>query len=200
MHLVFFVKSATVDVEKFNIKDITGSSGRLDVISRCILSALIGEEGLENNVQIWIFLDKYGTFIFDSNAFDKNTFPISEIKLSNYFVNLILDKKENRRIEDNPLNPVKYIQSNFFEEVKRFKKKWYKVIVLTENGISFNEIFLNIRKDDNLLFIVGDQTGEIVNNIELQDQSVINMSLGRKSYLASSVIRLIKLNLILLIS
>jgi tRNA pseudouridine-54 N-methylase len=200
MQVIFFVKSATVDIDKFNIKDIPGSSRRLDVISRCILSALVGEKGLEKNFQIWIFLDKYGTFIFDSNTFNENDFPISEIKLSNYFVDLILDKKENRKRKVNPLNPVKYIHSSFFEEVKDFKKKGYKIIVLNEEGDYFHNNFLNLSIEDNLLFIVGDQTGEIVNINELKDLAAVNMSLGKKSYLASSVIRLIKFNLNLIIS
>ncbi|MHA1487281.1 MAG: hypothetical protein ACTSSC_08925, partial [Promethearchaeota archaeon] len=70
MNLIFFIKSATVDIGRYTIKDIPGSSGRLDVISRCVLSALTISTNLEENIQIWVFLDKYGTFVFDSDLFN----------------------------------------------------------------------------------------------------------------------------------
>ena len=68
MKLLFFLKSTTVDISRYTIKDIPGSSGRLDVISRCILAALLGEEGFTKDIQIWIFLEKYGTFCFNTNT------------------------------------------------------------------------------------------------------------------------------------
>jgi len=52
MVLTFFIKSATVDISRYTIKDPLGSSGRLDVISRCILSALLRNDSFEKDVQI----------------------------------------------------------------------------------------------------------------------------------------------------
>ncbi|TFF63532.1 MAG: tRNA (pseudouridine(54)-N(1))-methyltransferase TrmY, partial [Promethearchaeota archaeon] len=39
--LIFFIKSESVNLKNYTIKDIPGSSGRLDVISRCLLSGLL---------------------------------------------------------------------------------------------------------------------------------------------------------------
>ncbi len=47
MNLIFFIKSATVDLKNYTIKDIPGSSGRLDVISRCILAAILSNNNFE---------------------------------------------------------------------------------------------------------------------------------------------------------
>ena len=62
MTIIFFINSKTVCIEDYNIKDVLGSSGRLDVISRCILAAILNIDGFDKNTQIWAFLDKYGTF------------------------------------------------------------------------------------------------------------------------------------------
>ena len=198
MNLIFFIKSATVDISKYTIKDIPGSSGRFDVISRCILSALIIGIDLEENIQIWVFLDKYGTFIFNSNSFNNERFPKNEILLTDSFVNFI--KREIKREGyTEALDSVKLSKLGIFDAIKNFVKKNYKVYVLNENGIDFNKEFRKLSSKDNLLFILGDQSGELLNNKELKKLNLTNLSLGNRSYLASSTIRLIKMNLQLLI-
>ena len=78
MTIIFFIKSKTVNIDKYNIKDIPGSSGRLDVISRCILSAILNNNDFERKTQIWVFLDLYSTFIFNPESFDYKIFPKNE--------------------------------------------------------------------------------------------------------------------------
>jgi len=197
MTLIFFIKSNTVDVSNYYIKDIQGTSGRLDVISRCVLSALINDNILEKNIQIWIFLDKYGTFVLDSNTFNNDTFPKNEILLTDYFVDFI--KKGNKKYTLNPLDSIKCSNLDIFESIKKFIKKKYQIFVLNESGIGFSKIFMDMSPKRNLLFIVGDQSGELINSKELNELKLTNLSLGNRSYLASSTIRLIKLNLSLLI-
>jgi tRNA (pseudouridine54-N1)-methyltransferase len=200
MQIIFFVKSSTVKIDNFNIKDIPGSSGRLDVISRCILAALFDEERLERDIQIWVFLDKYGTYIFESNALSKDFFPISELKLSENFVQLILKITKKNTSQSSTLNSIAYSKLDFFSALKKLEESKYKIILLNEAGDNFQDIFSKLNKDEKLLFIIGDQTGEIVNAEQFKDFNHINMSLGYQSYLASTVIRLIKLNLNLRIS
>jgi len=197
MKTIFFIKSSTVNLENYNIKDIQGTSGRLDVISRCVLSALTIENKLEKNIQIWAFLDKYGTFVFDSNTFNKETFPKNEILLTDYFVDFI--KKGNKKYTVNPLDSIKNSNLDIFEAIRKFIKKKYQIFVLNESGVAFSKIFMDISPKRNLLFVVGDQSGELINSKELKELKLTNLSLGNRSYLASSTIRLIKLNLSLLI-
>ena len=61
MNLIFFIRSSTVNLNNYHIKDIPGTTGRLDVISRCIIAALLDENEFEEYNQIWVFLDEYGT-------------------------------------------------------------------------------------------------------------------------------------------
>ena len=104
MNLIYFIESETVDISKYTIKDIPGSSGRFDVISRCVLSALTLNNKLEKGVQIWVFLDKYGTFIFNSNLFNDEYFPKNEILLTNFFVEFIKKTKKRETYPETPLD------------------------------------------------------------------------------------------------
>jgi len=199
VNLIFFIKSGTVDISKYTIKDIPGSSGRLDVISRCILSALIIGTDLEENIQIWVFLDKYGTFVFDSDLFNDETFPKNEILLTDFFVEFIKKTKKEEKYPKTPLDSIKYSKLDIFNAIKNFVEKKYKIFALNENGKDFKEVFEELNTKDNLLFILGDQSGDLLNNKELKKLNLVDISLGNRSYLASSTIRLIKINLQLLI-
>ena len=199
MHLIFLIKSASVDISKYKIKDIPGSSGRLDVISRCILAALTVGNDIEENIQIWVYLDKYGTFIFNSNCINDENFPKNEILLSDFFVEFIKKIKTNEKYDDTPLDAVKYSNLGIFDTIESFVKKKYKIYVLDENGRYFKDVLSGLSSKDNLLFIIGDQSGDLLDSNELKKLNLTNISLGNRSYLASSTIRLIKMNLQLLI-
>ena len=199
MSLIFFIKSATVDISKYTIKDIPGSSGRFDVISRCILSAIILNNKLENDVQIWVFLDKYGTFVFDADLFNDESFPKNEILLTDFFVEFIRKTIKKEKYPKTPLDSIKYSKLDIFDAIMNFVEKKYKIYVLNENGKDFKEVFEELNSKDNLLFILGDQSGDLLNNKELKKLNLENISLGSRAYLASSTIRLIKINLQLLI-
>ena len=200
MNIVFFIRSRTVNIENYTIKNIPGSSGRLDVISRAILAALINNNELEDKIKIGVLLDNnYGVYFFDSGKFSSDSFPLNEISLTDYFVKFIRNKGNSELLEDNPLNSIEFVETEIFSEIKRYIRKKYKVYVLDEMGEPFQQEFKNLTIDDNLLFIVGDQSGDLLASEELKKMNIINISLGKQSYLASSVIRLIKLNLQLIV-
>ena len=199
MNLIFFIKSSTANIGRYTIKDIPGSSGRLDVISRCILSALTIDTNLEKNIQIWIFLDKYGTFVFDSDLFNDESFPKNEILLTDFFVKFIKKTKKEEKHPETPLDSIIYKKLDIFDAVKNFVEKKYNVYVLNEDGMDFKEVFEELSSKDNLLFILGDQSGDLLNDKELKKLNLVEISLGNRSYLASSTIRLIKINLQLLV-
>jgi tRNA (pseudouridine54-N1)-methyltransferase len=199
MNLIFFIRSATVNLHKYTIKDIPGSSGRLDVISRCVLSALTTNNKLEKGVQIWVFLDKYGTFGFDSDLFNDESFPKNEILLTDFFVEYIKKTKKEEKYPETPLDSIKHSKLDIFDAIKNFVEKKYKVFALKENGMDFKEVFEELNSKDNLLFIIGDQSGDLLNDKELKKLNLVDISLGNRSYLASSTIRLIKMNLQLLV-
>jgi len=195
MTTCFFIKTSTVDVSKYTIKDLVGSTGRLDVIVRCILAVLLrGEDDFEKEVQIWTFLDNYGTFIFDSEKLDYSSFPKSELMLADWFKKLI--KGNHSENVENPLNSVKRSEKEIIEAINDFIKLEYDVFTLSENGQDFFNCIEEMRTKSNLLFVVGNQTGDFISSEELLDLNLPSLSFGAGSYLASSIIRLIKLYLL----
>ena len=53
-----------------------------------------------------------------------------------------------------------------------------------------------LQKEKDLVFIIGEQSGSFLESEELKQLNLPMLSLGSQSYLASSVIRLIKLHLL----
>ena len=195
MSIIFFIQSTSVDISKYNIKDLPGSSGRLDVISRCVLAALSNKDNFEKNVHIWVFLENYGTFIFDSERLEYDIFPKNELLLSDYFVNLIRSSNSNINLKDNPLSSVKTSKIDIFEALKQFKKLNYSIFILNEGGENFFMHIKELSLKRDLIFVIGSQSGDLIDSKELLAMNFTNVSLGTQSYLASSVIRLIKLYL-----
>jgi tRNA (pseudouridine54-N1)-methyltransferase len=195
MKVLFFIKSGSVNVTNYTIKDIPGSSGRLDVISRCILAAILNENGFKNDIQIWTFLEKYGAFIFKPKLFDYDGFPKNEILLTDYFVDIIKNREGRLKYNNNPLKNINYSHKDIFTIIKEFMKKNYSIYVLNEGGVDFFEYLKEILSKKNIIFVIGSQTGEIIKSKELVELNLPNISLGTQSYLASSVIRLIRINL-----
>jgi len=193
MNLIFFIKSATVNLKNYTIKDIPGSSGRLDVISRCILAAILSNNNFEKKVEIWVFLDNYGTYIFNPESLDYTNFPKNELLLTDYFVNFLQKLKAKEKLNQNPLNSIKISKLSIIEAIKKSQQMNYCIFVLKEDGKDFFKLKNIIQEKDNVIFIIGSQEGKFINSKELQALNLPYLSLGTQSYLASSVIRLIKL-------
>jgi len=193
MNLIFFIKSATVNLKNYTIKDIPGSSGRLDVISRCILAAILSNNNFEKKVEIWVFLDNYGTYIFNPESLDYTNFPKNELLLTDYFVNFLQKLKAKEKLNQNPLNSIKISKLSIIEAIKKSQQMNYCIFVLKEDGKDFFKLKNIIQEKDNVIFIIGSQEGKFINSKELKALNLPYLSLGTQSYLASSVIRLIKL-------
>jgi tRNA pseudouridine-54 N-methylase len=195
MKLKFFVKSKTANIEKYNIKNIISSSGRLDVITRCIIAAILNENGFERNIQIWVFLDQYGTFVFDPEYFDYKIFPKKEIEFTDYFVRLLQDQDSNEDLQFNPLNAIKRVKLNLIEAILHLRNLNYNFYILSDEGQNFFELLRSIQEKEKIGFILGSQHDEFLNSEELIALKIPTISFGNQSYLASSVIRLLKLHI-----
>ncbi|HEC37541.1 hypothetical protein LCGC14_1464650 [marine sediment metagenome] len=195
MKLIFFIKSETVDISKYTIKNIPGSSGRLDVISRCILSALLNEKGFDRRVEIWIFLKNYGTFIFNPEDLQYQNFPKTELMLTDYFVSFLHTQESKEILNNNPLNSIKSSKMSIIKAIENFKNKNICIFVLKETGKDFLMLKSKLTSDKNILFIIGSQEDKFLNSSELLRLNLPIISIGDQSYLASSVIRLLKLHM-----
>lgn len=196
MKIIFFIKSATVILNNYTIKDIPGSSGRLDVISRCILSAILGRDSFEKKIQIWVFLDRYGTFIFNPEFFNYKLFPKNELLFTDNFVDFLQNFRANENQNLNPLNPIKNSEMSIIEAIRHFKTLNYSLFILSEHGKDFFNQLSTIQEKQDIVFIVGSQEDEFLNSKDLLALNIPTLSIGTQSYLASSVIRLLKLHIL----
>ena len=187
MDLIFFIQSKTVNLEKFILKDLPGSSGRFDVICRCIIAALDNNFISEIFVQVWVFLPRYGTFIFNARELNLETFPKNELLLAKKFKDFIFQIDQDLKIKKDSIT--------IFEAINKFMKDDNKVIFLSESGQNFDKFIIDERDINQLVCIIGDQTGDLIKSRELKKLNLPEVSFGKKSYLASSVIRLIKIAL-----
>ncbi len=195
MNITFLLKTETVNIDKYTIKDIPSSSGRLDVISRCILSSLIDNDKFNMNVQIWIFFNTYGTFIFNTKNLIYSEFPKNELLLSDYIVKLIKVKENKNQLDENPLKFVEVKKLSMIDYLIELKINKKLIFVLREEGKDFFEVMKNNLIQNEIYFILGNQSEDFINSREFLKLNIPTISLGFKSYLASSVIRLIKFNL-----
>ncbi|MBY8982694.1 MAG: hypothetical protein KGD57_07085 [Candidatus Lokiarchaeota archaeon] len=195
MKINFLIKSETVNIDNYTIKDIPGSSGRLDVISRCILSALIDNDKFEESIQIFIFFNDYGTFIFNTEVLSYSEFPKNELLLSDYIVKLIKKKNDKNELNNNPLKLVDVKNLSMIDYLKDLKENKKSIFVLKEDGDEFINILNKEALIDEIYFIIGNQSEDFINSKEFMKLNIKGISVGTKSYLASSVIRLIKFNL-----
>jgi len=198
MNLTFFIKSKTVILDKYTIKDVPGSSGRLDVISRCVLSAILGRESFEKEVQIWVFLDRYGTYIFNPEFFNYETFPKNELLFTDYFVRVLRKRENIEDLHSNPLKSVNHSEIDLIESIKHFQKLKYNLYLLREQSKDFFNELSSIKEKEKIVFIIGSQEDEYLNSNEILALQIPTISLGSQSYLASSVIRLLKLYILAL--
>jgi tRNA (pseudouridine54-N1)-methyltransferase len=196
MNIKFFVKSPTVSLNNYTIKDLPGSSGRLDVIARCVLATLLSKDGFEENVEIWVFLDKYGVFIFNPKSFVYERFPKNELKLSDYFAEFLLNLNVKETLNLNPLSSIQISDMNFLGALLKFWEMNYSIFALKEEGTDFFQIIKNIQEKEKLLFIIGSQVDDFFSSEELLALNIPSISIGTQSYLASSVIRLLKLHIL----
>ena len=195
MKLIFFIKSETVDISNYTIKNIPGSSGRLDVISRCILAALFNGKGFDRKVEIWVFLKDYGTFIFNPEDLQYKDFPKNELMLTDYFVSFLHALDSTEKLNNNPLNSIKASKMSMTKAIENFKKKNICIFVLKETGKDFLELKSKLPTNKDILFIIGSQEDKFLSSSELLRLNLPSISIGSQSYLASSVIRLLKLHI-----
>ena len=123
---------------------------------------------------------------------DYETFPKDELSLADCFADLI----RNKDLENNPLNAVKSLQISIFDALRQYQELGYKIFVLKEKGKDFFHYSEEYHMEKDILFVIGNQSGDLIKSKKLQSMKFPSLSLGSQSYLASSVIRLIKMSLL----
>jgi tRNA (pseudouridine54-N1)-methyltransferase len=171
----------------FNLNDLPSSGGRMDLVCRCISSALWVSNDLRRDTKIFVVLEgppnPPRTIVFDGfslkgvNPDERNI--ASHIKKALKFgLNLEL----NQEIE---VSPGIKIAKKSFESLIKEKSKEMQLIYLHPEGKDIRE--LEIR--ENVAFILGDHIGISRKTERLIERlKAEKVSLGKKIYLASHAI------------
>ncbi len=158
-------------------------AGRLDVIHQCIISAMFLSHSIRRDVEFHVFL--YGSpnpplhiIIDGSSLYDVRTDEATWNKI----LNEILSGHPHQGI---------FMRK---EGIENYVETLKKIFVLNEKGKDIKEFE---RKDlDDASFIIGDQVGLPIKFEKFVRRLGANeLSLGKKRYLASSVINIINYSL-----
>ncbi|OYT42746.1 MAG: hypothetical protein B6U78_00480 [Candidatus Aenigmarchaeota archaeon ex4484_224] len=183
----FILLSRRGYTKPFDINDLP-KAGRIDLVSRFILSSIFISEKLRENVKVYVVLEGPPNppklITFDSNLI-KRIYP-SEIKIAEKINNALKKYKENQIIES---EPGIFIQKKSFERlIKEFLENHKKLVYLSRKGILFKQF----QFEENSCFIIGDHVGlDKKRELFLKRLKIPFVSLGRISYLSSQVVSII---------
>ena len=144
-----------------------------------------------------MFFKRYKTLKFDPFDLDYEEFPKNELLLSDYIVKLLkAEDSADLNRDHNPLKSILVENTSFLEALKELKKEnKSNIFVLKESGKKFLDVFSTQLLKKELYIIIGNQAEDFINSEAFLNLNFPELSLGTKSYLASQVIRLIKLNI-----
>ncbi len=182
----FILRASKAFTSDFNLNDLPGA-GRMDLVCRCISSALWVSNDLRRDARIFVVLEgppsPPRTIVFDGKDL-KGVSPderniASHIKIA---LRKGLDLKLN---EEREVSPGIKIAKKSFESLIKEKCKERQVFYLHPEGKDIRDI----KMKENVAFIVGDHIGIPRKTEKLMERLKIQkVSLGKKIYLASHAI------------
>ena len=123
---------------------------------------------------------------------------LNELLFTDYFVRFLRKRHYTEDLHSNPLKSVNYSEMDLIESIKYFQKLKYDLYLLHEQSKDFFSVLNGIKKKEKVVFIIGSQKDEYLRSKEILALEIPTISLGSQSYLASSVIRLLKLYILAL--
>ncbi|MCS7106262.1 MAG: tRNA (pseudouridine(54)-N(1))-methyltransferase TrmY [Candidatus Aenigmarchaeota archaeon] len=179
--------SKAVTTPDFNLNDLPGSAGRMDLVCRCISSALWISNDLRRDSRIFVVLEgppfPPKLLIFDGRSL-KGVNP-DERNIASHIKKALrigLNLKLDQEIEVSP--GIKVVKRSFESLIKE-KVKEMQVLYLHPEGKDIKEIEIK----ENVAFIVGDHVGIARKTEKLMERlNIQKVSLGKVIYLASHAI------------
>lgn len=185
------MKSETAHtIPDFSIKDIPGTSGRLDVICRCLISSFgKGDEGRNTDFYAVLEGGSSASRLIVVEGRRLKHLPKDEFEAATIVRQLLGKNPES----ENVLNkwPGFSTYSKGFQETVNELKGQGVLFYLHQDGHDIRRF--DFPKDGDLVFILGDHLGLTKTDEEfLHDLGVVQISVGPLIYLASHCIRLVQ--------
>ena len=180
----FLVVGNRAATGNFNLNDLPGSAGRMDILCRCVAQALFLSHGIRRDVEVYLLL------LGEPR-------PPRSLKVSGREVKYMAPDERNiagllrkaLKIESNSWKvstPGIYIASKGFKELLEELSKKYMIIYLKEGGVDIREV---IHSFENPLFVLGDHLG-LSHKMEkdLSNYAEYRVFLSRKSLQADQCV------------
>ncbi len=182
--IVYSEKGATSS--NFSIKDLPGSGGRMDLIARCVISALWLSKDIRRNSRIIFSLNgppqEPVALEFDGSALERVTPDERNIAI---WIKKSFGRKEIEKKWKEVHKGIRISKRKFEDIIKDKKDK--KLYILNEDGDDIR----NVEIDGDPVFILGDHIGLPNKKLKfVQDHNGEKISLGPKSYFTTHSITL----------
>ncbi|MEM3586081.1 MAG: 16S rRNA (uracil(1498)-N(3))-methyltransferase [Candidatus Jordarchaeaceae archaeon] len=190
MKRVFILKASTVHTNgKFTIKDLPGTSGRIDLVCRCILSALLLSNTHRVDTIFYAVLEgpPRPPLIIEVDGEKIEKMPRDELQLGLTLKEILCGGEESF------LPGFRLINKAFKELVEEQRNK-SEMYYLHQSGNSIKEKLDKFKKTEKhqLTFLLGDHIGFNQKDIEyFKENDIKPLSLGPKEYLGSHCIFLV---------
>lgn len=180
----FLVVGNRASTGDFNINDLPGSAGRMDILCRCIAQALFLSHGIRRDVEVYLLLlgePKPPKSIRISGSEVRYMAPDERNIAGLLRKALKIESKSWKRS-----SPGVYISSKTFRELLEELSGKYTIVYLKEDGVDVREV-IHILK--NPLFVIGDHLGlSDKMERELSEYGKYRISLSRKSLQADQCV------------
>ncbi len=186
----FVLWSRAITSPDFSLKDLPSSGKRMDIVARCIISALWLSYALRKDTRIYAVL--YGapeppkTLLFSPEI--KRVSP--DERSVALWIKKALDRHKGRRDKEwvTLSNGIKISGKSFQDVIKELAEEGCSFYVLHERGKPIEDAEIK----DNPVFVLGDHKGIPKNDEAFVLRRGERISLGKKSYLASSCISVVQ--------
>ncbi|HIP89927.1 MAG TPA: tRNA (pseudouridine(54)-N(1))-methyltransferase TrmY [Thermococcus paralvinellae] len=194
---IFIIKANHAHTKAdFSLKDLPGTSGRIDLLCRSVNSAFLLSHGFRKNVRVWLNLngppDPPKTIRFEGYEIRPKTINPDERSIAKLITKaLVAGEKIREPSKEHQVLPGIYISNLTFEHVVRKTIKIAKLYYLHEEGKPITEV--NFK--GNVAFVLGDHIGLTEEDEAFLEDIAEKVSVGRKSYLTSHVIAYVNIYL-----
>ncbi len=178
----FFIVEARAARAKgdFSIKNLPASSGRLDVVCRCMIAALKSVEGVRRDTAFLAVLEGDGSYLLKVEGWKLKKLPSSELGVAKILQRFFSGEEvEGLMLEHRGFREV-------IEDVARKAALFY----LHEEGAPIWSAELPLRGD--VAFVLGDHLGLPEENEKILEKlGATKLSLGPRKYLGSYCIAVV---------
>lgn len=187
------IGNKAVTAGKIHLNDLCGSAGRMDVMCRCLTSALFVSFGMRRDVQVHIVLmGPPGPSKIVRFSGEKLRYLNPDERSAGSLIQKAILLQENEIEKES--TPGVFVRTGTLNDLlKEFKIQDRNLILMTENGRHINKAMSETPEIfENPVFILGDNLGILENEAnELNKYKTHAISLGKNPILTSQCITIL---------